>query len=123
SFIVKNIRHTLTYYRLKQIDMDGRFEYSEMVSVSDKITREQENAFYPNPSQSKQANLKYYAETEGELKVSVFNITGTLITIQRHLVSAGYNDLGFDFTSLKSGAYLIKTESKTGSEFHKVFLE
>ena len=47
QFVHKNVKNDINYYRLKQVDFDGRFEYSKMISIlfsKDKIT------FLPNPT-------------------------------------------------------------------------
>lgn len=44
----KNVQSTLSYYRLKQVDFNGDFEYSEVVSVKRNLDRE--TTIFPNPT-------------------------------------------------------------------------
>ena len=48
DFVDENISNGLTYYRLKQVDLDGRFSYSRIVWVDRKLSKEQ--SIYPNPT-------------------------------------------------------------------------
>lgn len=41
------------YYRLKMVDLDGKFEYSEIRSVRFNLSNEIDLTFYPNPTTSK----------------------------------------------------------------------
>ena len=65
----------LTYYRLKQTDYDGKFEYLETISVNC-ANDSNGNAFvYPNPSDG---NFKVFGINNGDY-VKVYNAVGSLI--------------------------------------------
>ena len=63
------------YYRLKQVDYNGAYEYSEIVVIRDK-DKQQEGSLsvYPNPVPGK-FNLQL-PEYEGTMQVEVYNMTG-----------------------------------------------
>lgn len=84
------------YYRLKQLDYDGKFEYSKVIAVkaSTGIIK-----MYPNPVQTE---LTVEGAAENEL-VSVFTPTGSLVIAGTKL-SAGK----LDVKGLKEGIYTIK---------------
>ncbi len=50
SFLDKNIEQNTTYYRLKQIDKSGNYQYSFVISISNKASGSIE--IFPNPAQS-----------------------------------------------------------------------
>lgn len=55
----------LTYYRLRQVDLDGKSSYSSVVALSPKLAVAQQLEVYPNPSAGRpvQLFLKGYQET------------------------------------------------------------
>ncbi|HPI08877.1 MAG TPA: hypothetical protein PLM41_20930, partial [Saprospiraceae bacterium] len=69
------------YYRLKQVDFDGKFEYSDIRSVVMGSGAKDEVGIYPNPTHSGLVSLDYYAEKEGDLSVSVFDALGRLMIL------------------------------------------
>jgi hypothetical protein len=95
------------YYRLRQSDHDGKYEYSEVVQVVMSGIGEQTGAFYPNPARSGLVNLDYYAEKEGDLSVSVFDALGRLMILQNQPLQAERNVLQFDFSQLTPGTYSV----------------
>lgn len=108
-FNVKNPRMGITFFRLKQIDFDGKFEYSKTISVIFQEKNRQIGKLYPNPSESGILNLDYSSQNNDEvISIAVFDIMGKLITTQTHQVSSGYNNLKLDFSSLSKGIYVVK---------------
>ena len=98
-----NVLGGITYYRLKMIDMDGHFVYSDVKVVNNKV-----NSFvlYPNPA-SDALNLKFPSiKVAGS--ITIINAKGqTLKTI--NLVNNSSN-LVVDIRNLNAGSYLIKLD-------------
>ncbi len=63
----------MNYYRLKQLDFDGKFEYSNIVSVNFESANEQILQVYPNPFQG-ELNI-----VNGEGQVTIFNVAGQFV--------------------------------------------
>lgn len=123
SFEVKNPRNGISYYRLKQIDFDGEFEYSKVISVNFKGENRDVGAFYPNPSKSGLVNLDYTSQTDDEIVVSVFDVTGKLVVNQVQQISNGDNNLSFDFSELNTGIYIVKIGDERNSTYQKLIIE
>jgi hypothetical protein len=87
---------TMGYYRLKQLDYDGKFEYSKVIAV--RAGKEAIN-IYPNPAQTE---LTVTGAAGNEL-VSVFTSTGKPVVMDAKL-SGGKVDV----KDLKEGIYTIK---------------
>ncbi|MBO9615553.1 MAG: T9SS type A sorting domain-containing protein [Dyadobacter sp.] len=87
---------SMAYYRLKQLDYDGKFEYSKVIAVraGEGIVK-----MYPNPAQTE---LTVEGAAENEV-VSVFTLAGRPIVTGAKL-SGGK----FDVKDLKEGIYTIK---------------
>lgn len=108
---------SLLYYRLKQIDFDGKFEYSHAISVDTKRGGEV-GEFFPNPSKSGLVSLKYdYEERGGFERIEVFDVGGNRLPLIP--VAYGDNELGFDFSNMAKGVYYVKI----GGESRMLVLE
>lgn len=68
------------YYRLKQIDNNGKFEFSNVVQVEWKETREAALLLFPNPTEDKlQIAIPENIATTDVMKVQVFNALGQMV--------------------------------------------
>ncbi|MBE2279335.1 MAG: T9SS type A sorting domain-containing protein [Ignavibacteriaceae bacterium] len=107
-------------YRLKQIDFDGTFEYSPVVSVEVDF-RPTEYALYqnyPNPFNPSTV-IKYALPFESKVKLTVYNITGEVIKVLVDEVQAvGFQSVDFQANQLSSGLYIyvIEASSVTGEK-------
>lgn len=95
-------------YRLKQIDFNGKFEYSEEVEV---ITQPLDFVLYqnhPNPF-NPTTNIKYEVPEHTYVKLEIFDVLGRSV---RSLVNeekpAGRYEIEFDGSSLASGLYYCR---------------
>jgi hypothetical protein len=92
------------YYRLKQVDFDGRFNYSKVVSVH-KNLKAGSLSIFPNPT----ANYLHFAENvTGEIKV--YNLIGQFLLRQNLADPVG----GVDVSTLKNGQYILVASSSDG---------
>jgi len=89
------------YYRLKQTDLDGKFEYSKYVVVADCINEISELVIYPNPAQE----IIYFlfnGEKEHVRSIDIYNILGERIsTFMKYQPS-------IDLSANKSGIYTVR---------------
>ena len=111
------------YYRLKQIDWDGGFSYSNTIVVKMEIADFVKTHFFPNPSSTGWLTLNYLASQEDQLKVSVFELTGKLIREESRALVKGANQLVFDFKDLGKGIFLIQTLGNEQQQYHKIVLD
>jgi hypothetical protein len=106
------------YYRLKQIDLDGTFNYSRMVQVenlSGSNTR-----IYPMPV-SNLLSIDYEALQDEDLQITLVNQSGIVQYSKAFKVVKGSNTLTLDFAPVSSGAYLIKLTSPKATVTRHVF--
>jgi len=123
SFRVKNPRNGLSYYRLKQIDFDGQFEYSKVISINFKGENRDVGEFYPNPSRLGMVYLDYTSQNDEEIVVSVFDVTGKLVVNHIQQISNGDNNLSFDFSELNTGIYIVKIGDERNPTHRKLIIE
>ncbi len=102
-------RGSVVYYRLKMIDIDGRFTNSKIVSV--KLNSNLSNALvYPNPT-IESLNIKLYEALHTNSTLQVTDIVGKLV-MQQTVYSNEVN-IKLDVKSLSAGRYFIKIANNT----------
>lgn len=112
----------IVYYRLKQIDFIGSFEYSDTVIVNftSSITLESSKIpsqfsvsnSYPNPF-NPSTKINFEIPFRQIIKINLFDIRGKLvneITSQEFL--PGVYQLFLDFSAYSSGIYFVRFESQ-----------
>jgi len=100
-------------YRLKQIDYDGTFSYSNEVNVEVELPIEyslEQN--YPNPF-NPGTTIKYSIPADGFVKLSVYNLLGEEVAnlVNGHQ-KAGRYEVNFNAGSLSSGMYVYRLETQ-----------
>lgn len=104
---ISMLNTTAVSYRLKQIDFDGKFEYSNEILV-DKIlpTSYSISQNYPNPF-NPVTTIKYQLPADNFVSLKIYNSLGEEVsTIINGMVSAGTHEVNFDAKDLSSGVYL-----------------
>ncbi|MEO6637261.1 MAG: T9SS type A sorting domain-containing protein [Ginsengibacter sp.] len=104
----KNISsHKVVYYRLKQIDFDGKITYTEIKMVrfgSDAKTTVQ---VFPNPYMEK-INVNFTNEEDGKAELRLINGKGQIVVASKSLVVKGYNKLQLTNLSTQvAGLYIV----------------
>ena len=112
----------MTYtYRLKQIDLDGTFEYIgtiEVEVVPPKVFALEQN--YPNPFNPSTV-IKYSVPVKGFVSLSIFNVLGERVTdLINKEVEAGSYQINFNASNLSSGVYFYKLEAGSFTSIKKM---
>jgi hypothetical protein len=108
NFIDDNLSSKRYYYRLKQIDLDGTFEYSNEIQIEiDALMNFQIDQNYPNPF-NPATTIRYNLPEAGNVRLTIYNLLGEEV---KTLVN-GYKDFGvytieFDASELNSGIYIF----------------
>jgi photosystem II stability/assembly factor-like uncharacterized protein len=110
-------------YRLKQIDFDGRVEYSKEVEVSfnspEKYSLEQN---YPNPF-NPSTTISYSISLSSKVKIIVYNTLGQSIKVlENGFKNAGNYSANFNAADLPSGIYFYRFEAGKFSQVKKMIL-
>ena len=112
TYSVKNVVTEKTYYRLKQVDFDGQFEYSSTIEVKGIIPKKfsmEQN--YPNPF-NPSTKIDFTLPIESNVKISVYNLIGQKVAeIVNAKFNAGKHSFEFNASNLSSGIYLYKIEA------------
>ncbi len=110
-------------YRLKQINFDGTFEYSDVISAD--VPAPADFALdqnYPNPF-NPSTSIRYSVPEAGNVKLAVYNLVGEEVAvIVNGYTEAGQFDVSFDASNLPSGVYLYKLQSANSVQTKKMML-
>jgi hypothetical protein len=123
SYSDKNEKPGTYLYRLKQIDFDGTFSYSNEIEVE--ITGPKDYALYqnyPNPF-NPSTTIKFALPVKTNLSLSVYNTLGEKVAeIFNGELEEGYHEMMFNGSGLSSGIYFYKIESENYSATKKLML-
>ena len=109
-------------YRLKQIDNDGQFEYSDVVEVEVMPTQFELSQNYPNPF-NPSTTIRFSLPKETQLKINIYNMLGELVEkLAESNYEAGYHKVTFNASNMPSGAYIYRIESGDFVQTKKMML-
>ncbi len=108
SFNDKNENAGVTYYRLKNVDLNGRFTYSEIKTVKG-ISSLNDVTVFPNPARSNsKISLVGVAPNSS---IQLLDFSGKVL---KNMNSTSNNSL--DLAGVKNGTYLIRIVDKSTNE-------
>ena len=111
------------FYRFKQIDFGGQYEYSDEieVEVNGPLTFALEQN-YPNPF-NPSTNIKYSVPESGFVKLSIYNLVGEEVSVLvNETVDAGFYEVAFNAASLPSGTYFYRLQTGNSLQTKKMIL-
>ncbi len=112
--------HTLLY-RLKQIDFDGSFEYSNIIEVELGLPTQfilEQN--YPNPF-NPVTTIRWYSPVGSHQVLKVFDVLGNEVaTLVDEFRDAGRYEVTFDAVNLASGIYIFELRAGAYFQFRKM---
>ena len=111
------------YYRLKQIDFDGTFSYTDVVNVSYDVPAEfvlSQN--YPNPF-NPSTRINYFVPQESFVSIKVYDFLGReVMTLVNDTKATGSYEMVFDASNLPSGTYFYTLIAENYSTTKKMII-
>lgn len=98
------------YYRLKQVDTDGDFDYSPVATAMLGGSSDARIAVRPNPVTGDQVFIDLTNTTDDRVTVRVFDVRGAQVLEVGQQVQAGPATLELDVTELSGGMYTVVIE-------------
>ena len=109
-------------YRLKQIDYNGNYEFSDEIEVITLPLEYRLSQNYPNPF-NPVTIIKYEIPENTNVTLEVFDVLGRLIkTLVNENKSAGRYEVEFNASELSSGLYLYKINAGGFEQTRKMLL-
>jgi hypothetical protein len=129
SYTDQSVSSGKYYYKLKQIDFDGSFKYSDLVEVEvslpTKFALEQN---YPNPF-NPSTSIQFSLPVDAQVTIGAYNLVGEKVSeiIASGNFSSGSHNVTFDASKLTSGIYFYRLDAtgingKTFSSVKKMTL-
>ena len=119
SFIDENVNSGIYKYRLKIINTDGGFEYSDIVEVETELPRKYSlSQNFPNPF-NPTTQIKFSLPTESKVTIAVYNLVGQKVAeLFMGSKKAGNYRITWNAFENPSGVYLLKftAESSNGKK-------
>ncbi len=122
SFVDDNPPSGTVEYRLKQIDNDGNFKYSQIVTVTSLPTKLELWQNYPNPF-NPTTTIQYAIPKAEHVTLKVYDELGKEVsTLVNENKEAGQYSVTFDGNGLASGIYLYSLRCGNFSQVKKLLL-
>jgi len=111
------------FYRLKQVDFDGQFEYSNIIEVNAGVPKTfalEQN--YPNPFNPSTA-ISYQLPVASNVSLKVFDMLGKEVaTLVNARQEAGAYTVNFNANNLSSGVYFYRLQAGNFVQTRKMML-
>lgn len=109
-----------SYYRLKTVNKDQSFEYSDIRSV-ERIKKESHISILPNPSHGS-ITISFAYETSS-ITYIIFDVSGKII--HSSTKESTDNKISLDVSDLGKGLYFVNTSSSDGNQINnnKIIIE
>ena len=102
-FLETQIANGISYYRLKQVDLDGKYAYSSIIAIDTKNAGELK--FFPNPVQS-QLTMELPDLSLKVVNVQIVNSSGQQMFLQKN-TKTNNGKVVIDVSKLPAGIYQI----------------
>ncbi|MGZ5283409.1 MAG: T9SS type A sorting domain-containing protein [Bacteroidia bacterium] len=110
-----NISAPVVYYRLKQVDFNGQFEYSATRTLRLSATAAAATSVYPNPATSK-ISVSLEGIAAGEMaKISVMDMSGKILISANQVVEEGNFTMDMNIDNLTKGNYIVNIASPSAN--------
>jgi hypothetical protein len=106
-----DILYPKLYYRLKEVDNDGSFEYSDAIMV---MRTDLEMSVYPNPTTGA-ININFYIQFEGNYTIRYTDAIGRVIVEEIKVSTGNSTYSSLVLTNLPTGVYFMEVMNAAGT--------
>lgn len=122
SFNDNNLVARRYFYQLKQIDFDGKYKYTAVVSANlsgkDGFSLEQN---FPNPFKGSETTIRFTLPRRTQVQLIIYDMNGRVVkTLVNGVKDAGTHAIPFRDQSLPSGVYFYRIEADGYSDVKKM---
>jgi Secretion system C-terminal sorting domain len=121
SFVDENAVEAINYYRLKMVDNDGTFKYSNIISLENELNKSIVGEFYPNPSfGADKVSVDILSKENSSWQIEQIDITGRIINSEIVYLTRGVNKYSFQTNKLQSGLNAVRFYNNGETETRKI---
>ncbi len=114
----------IIYYRLKMIDLDGRFDYSKVIMLKHALSIYIDKCYPDVIDKYGKVNINMVSNKEQKAYIAVYSINGIKIHEKVQLLSKGMNAFMINgFNKANAGVYIIKINAGDFSDHRKVVIQ
>lgn len=111
------------YYRLKMIDKDSTFEYSNIINIPvNGVLVNGIVSVYPNPV-SDMMNVDIQSTSNLETDITIYDVLGQTVVKKSFSLLKGINKLQFDCTALAQASYVVQFTDNLGKTHTQKFVK
>ncbi len=122
SFIDMNPYSGISYYRLSQIDFDGRIIYSNILSINYLKEKRPIVRLYPNPSDGV-ITLAFDDFKDDDIDVRIYDISGKIIMSRYIRIMENNNTAQINLNGILQGEYFISYTSNSNTGTRRFFIQ
>lgn len=100
----------LTWYRIRQLDLDGQEDISRTVTVSNTLLGGISFQTWPNPADER---IQFALQGSDVMSVELVDMTGRIVASYQPEQGNQIYEGSFDISSLESGLYLVRARAQT----------
>lgn len=110
-------------YRLRQLDRDGSYDYSEVVTVAIEASPTISLRNFPNPF-NPSTTISFNLKTNDVVTLTVYNELGQAVqrVLNNEALNAGSHAISFNGDNLPSGTYMYELRTSSGTTINKMIL-
>ncbi len=122
-FIDENIKAGTYSYRLKQVDAEGKFEYSKVIEVDlGSPVNYELSQNYPNPF-NPSTTIRFSLTESSFINLTIFNSLGEKIEeLVNEVKEHGIHTTEFNAKDLPNGAYIYRLRASNFTQIKKMIL-
>ena len=114
----------LSYYRLKQVDFDGTYTYSNIEFVN----RNKNKGYgsfnmYPNPNKGNDLTIEFSEYSDDDLTINIIDPTGKLVAIKNINGDSRNGIVSLQLNHLPKGLYYLRASTGNYVETKKLIIE
>lgn len=95
------------YYRLKSVDVDGRFVYSKTIEIFRQAAGLELDGIYPVPMKE-QVKIRLGSADPGEVSIELMDLSGHIVRDMQFYMQPGSNEVTLEVANLPAGMYIFR---------------
>lgn len=112
------------YYRLKTVDADGEYEYSNTISVTSFCYEGGVVEVFPNPlSGTELLNMRFHSNESIPITIKIMDGLGRILDDMNVDLTEGVNNFYYDAKDLPAGVYSLRFEGATWLSESRKFMK